>query len=138
MGFFLLCGHLRFFCLGLSPFGFQSFNVLDEESDNDCDRQEARRPCDNEGNGSVPTAPPQPLFNSTDWLGPDRNIAQDAIQFLGQLPRSLIASGGILFQTLKADRIEIARDRRIEQSRRNGFFVKNVFQNLRQTPSSKR
>jgi hypothetical protein len=91
-------------------------------------RQQQRRR--QHGQGRVAPAPaPEPL-GLADGAGADRLVVGEAAQVLGQLGRRLVAVGRVTGQRLEHDRLQVARHRRVQPSRRRRLRVDDLVHQL--------
>ena len=80
-----------------------------------------------EGHDGRPALAPLPgPFPGRRRPGVDRLAVEEAAQVVGQLRGAGVAPGGLLFQALQADRLQVVRDARLELARRHRLLLDDL------------
>ncbi len=88
---------------------------------------------DNEGRGNqflVPTGPSKSAFHHTGTTGQNGLVVDEPPQIGGKLLGGRVPALGLLVHRFQKDRLEVARDRRIERTRSDWLFLGNLAQQL--------
>ena len=101
-------------------------------------QQESRSHSSEASKRLVAAGPFHRFLQTTDGPGLDRIPPPVGGQVVSHFVGSLVAFGGIFFQSLEGDGLQVERGSRIQVKRGNRFFLANMFQSLQQCPPLER